>query len=251
MTTLTMTTLTMTALTMTALTETWQRASRMPRLRLVIANKNYSSWSMRPWVLMRQAEIAFEEVMVPFDTEAWATRVPMLTPTGQVPVLWIDDEPVWDSLAIAEAVAELFPAARLWPADARARRRARSISAEMHSGFGELRRRMPMNMAADLRGHGHTPEVTANIERVVAIWTECRAAAPGDGPLLFGGFTVADAMFAPVVSRLHTYGVHLPPVAAAYADAVRALPSVRAWTEAALLEEAFVARDEPYRAPPR
>lgn len=222
----------------------------MPNLRLVIANKNYSSWSMRPWVLLRQAGIEFEEVLVPFDTEAWAGRVPTLTPTGQVPVLWIDDEPVWDSLAIAEAVAELFPEARLWPADARARRRARAIAAEMHGGFAELRKRMPMNVSADLRGHGRTPEVERNIERIVAIWTECREAATG-GPLLFGHFTIADAMYAPVVTRFHTYGVSLPPVAAAYAEAVRVLPSVRAWTEAALAEDAFVAHDEPYRTAPR
>jgi glutathione S-transferase len=224
----------------------------MPTLRLVIANKNYSSWSMRAWVLLRQAGIAFEEVIVPFDTEAWAGRVPTQTPTGQVPVLWIDDEPVWDSLASAEAVAELFPAAGLGPADARARRRARSVSAEMHGGFGELRKRMPMNVSADLRGLGRTPEVERNIERIVALWTECReSAAAAEGPLLFGRFTVADAMYAPVVTRFHTYGVSLPPVAAAYVEAVRVLPSVRAWTEAALAEDAFVAHDEPYRTAPR
>jgi glutathione S-transferase len=226
----------------------------MPTMRLVIANKNYSSWSMRPWVLLRQAGIEFEEVLVPFETEAWAGRIPRLTPTGQVPVLWIDDEPVWDSLAIAEAVAELFPQAGLWPADARARRRARSISAEMHGGFAELRKRMPMNVSADLPGQGRTPEVERNIERIVAIWTECREAAHAsgaEGPLLFGHFTIADAMYAPVVSRFHTYGVSLPPVAAAYAEAVRVLPSVRAWTEAALAEDAFVAHDEPYRTAPR
>lgn len=218
----------------------------MPSLRLVIANKNYSSWSMRPWVALRQAGIAFAEVMVPFDTEAWANRVPALTPTGQVPVLWIDDEPVWESLAIVEAVAELYPEAGLWPADPRARRRARAVSAQMHAGFTALRRHMPMNIGADLRGHGHTPEVAADIERIVAIWTECRRTATG-GDLLFGGFGIADAMFAPVVTRFDTYGVALPPLAAAYADAVRALPAVAAWIEQARAETAFVAHDEPYR----
>ncbi len=222
----------------------------MPQLRLVIANKNYSSWSMRPWVLMRQAEIPFEEVMVAFDSEAWQQRVPTLTPTGQVPVLWIDDEPVWDSLAIAEALAELFPTAGLWPADARDRRRARAVCAQMHSGFGELRRAMPMNLNADLAGRGRTPQVDADIERVVALWTECRERAGDRGPMLFGSFTIADAMFAPVVTRFDTYGVALPAVAAAYAQAVRALASLRAWTADARTETAFVARDEPYRVAP-
>jgi len=216
-------------------------------LRLVIANKNYSSWSMRPWLVLRQADIPFEEQLVPFETDAWAQRIPSATPTGQVPVLWIDDEPVWDSLAIIEAVAELFPDKRLWPIDARARRRARAISAQMHSGFAELRRKMPMNIAAELAGKGRTPEVEADIATMVAIWTDCRETFGRDGAMLFGDFTVADAMFAPVVTRFATYGVSLPPVAAAYAEAVRALSSVREWTDAARQETAFVAHDEPYR----
>jgi glutathione S-transferase len=217
------------------------------RLRLVVANKNYSSWSMRPWIVLRQAGIPFEEQMVPFETDAWAQRIPSATPTGQVPVLWIDDEPVWDSLAIIEAVAELFPDKRLWPIDPRARRRARAISAQMHSGFTDLRRKMPMNIGADLAGKGRTPEVESDIARVVAIWTDCRQSFGKDGAMLFGDFTIADAMFAPVVTRFATYGVSLPPVAAAYAEAVRGLSAVREWCDAARRETAFVAHDEPYR----
>jgi glutathione S-transferase len=219
-------------------------------LRLAIANKNYSSWSMRPWIVLREAGIPFEEQLVPFETEAWAQRIPAATPTGQVPVLWIDDEPVWESLAIVETIAELFPDKRLWPTDARARRRARAVSAQMHAGFGELRRRMPMNVAADLPGKGHTPEALADAARIAAIWTECRATFGGGGAMLFGEFSIADAMFAPVVSRLATYGVQLPPVAAAYAKAVGELSSVQQWCDAARRETAFVAHDEPYRSAP-
>lgn len=219
-------------------------------LRLVIANKNYSSWSMRPWIVLRQAGIPFEEQIVPFDTEAWAQRIPTATPTGQVPVLWLDDEPVWDSLAIIESVAELFPEKRLWPVDARARRRARAISAQMHSGFGALRKHMPMNIATDLAGKGRTPEVLADIAKIVAIWTDCRESFGRGGSMLFGDFSIADAMFAPVVTRFATYGVSLPPVAAAYAHAVRELSSVKEWCDAARRETAFVAHDEPYRTSP-
>ncbi|MBX7080474.1 MAG: glutathione S-transferase family protein [Nannocystaceae bacterium] len=226
----------------------------MITLRLVIANKNYSSWSMRPWVLMRQAGIRFDEVMVPFDTPAWDARIPRMTPSGQVPVLWIgehgDEQPVWDSLAIAETLHELYPDARLWPSDPVARRHGRSIAAQMHADFGALRRAMPLNIGARLHGRGHTPEALHDLARIVALWTECRQRWRHLGPLLLGEFSIADAMYAPVVLRCETYGVELPPVAAAYADAVRALPAVVAWCEDARRETAFVAHDEPYRGAP-
>jgi glutathione S-transferase len=222
---------------------------RRMKLRLVIANKNYSSWSMRPWLVLKEAGIAFEEILLPFDSKAWDERAP-LTPTGKVPVLWIDQTPIHDSLAIAETIAELFPAANLWPSDRIVRAQARAVSAEMHSGFAALRRHMPMNIEAELPGKGELPEVRQDIARVVAIWEECRTRFAGDGSLLFGPFTIADAMFAPVVTRLRTYGVTLPPVAEAYAQAVLALPSVAAWCDAARGEHAFVAHDEPYRDRP-
>jgi len=196
-------------------------------LKLVIANKNYSSWSMRPCVLLTEAGIPFEEVQLKFtdagdvrDIEAWS-------PTRQVPVLWIDDQPVWDSLAICEATAELFPAKQLWPADAAARRVARCISAEMHAGFRELRRNMPMNIRSSHPDKGRTPAGEREIERVVSIWETCRSRYGAGGELLFGGFTCADAMFAPVVSRFKTYSVKLPSVAQRYADTVLKLESVQ------------------------
>jgi len=218
----------------------------MPRLRLLIGNKNYSSWSMRPWVLLKHMAVPFDELRVSFVDPNWRTRVAELSPSARVPVLWIDDDPIWESLAIAEALAELFPDAALWPTDVRARRLARAIAAEMHAGFGELRRAMPMNIAAQYPGKGHTPGALRDIDRIVALWTDARARFGGEGPFLFGPFGIADAMYAPVVTRFATYGVELPAVAAAYAEAVRACPAVRAWTEAARAEHEFVAEDEPY-----
>jgi glutathione S-transferase len=218
----------------------------MPRLKLVIANKNYSSWSMRPWVLLTQTGIAFEEVQLWFDDDAHALGAEDYSPTGQVPVLMIDGEPVWDSLAICEAVAELFPEKALWPTDPRARRLARSICAEMHAGLRNLRSAMPMNIRASHRGKGMTAEAKRDIERVTAAWETCRERFGAHGDMLFGPFGVADAYYAPVVMRFMTYAVSLPPVAQSYADAVQRLPAVRAWIDAARQETAFVRADEPY-----
>jgi glutathione S-transferase len=215
-------------------------------LRLVIANKNYSSWSMRPWVLLTQAGIAFEEVQLKFDDDVKVLGIEPWSPTGKVPVLWVDDEPVWDSLAICETLAELHPDKQLWPAEPRARRLARAICAELHSGFGELRKNMPMNLRASHPGRGRTPGSIRDIERVVSIWETCRARFGPGGDLLFGRFSIADAMYAPIATRFKTYAVELPPVAQRYADAVLALPSVRKWHEGALAETEFVAADEPY-----
>jgi len=217
-------------------------------LRLVIGNKNYSSWSMRPWVLLTQAGIPFSEVQLKFTDDGAVGGVAPWSPTGKVPVLWIDDEPVWDSLAICEAVADLYPDRQLWPAGATARRVARAVSAEMHAGFQALREAMPMNIRASHPDKGRTPEAQKDIDRVVSIWESCIARFGAAGDLLFGPFTCADAMFAPVASRFRTYAVALPPTAQRYAETVLALPAVKAWDAGALAEKDFVPADEPYAA---
>jgi glutathione S-transferase len=217
------------------------------KLELVIANKNYSSWSMRPWVLLRQAGIPFEEIQFKFNDDGHLPEgIKRYSPTGQVPVLLVDGDPVWDSLAICETVAELFPEKNLWPRDARARRLARSASAEMHAGFRALRGGLSMNIRASHPGKGMNPEVQKDVDRIVAIWQDCRARFGGGGSMLFGDFGVADAMFAPVATRFATYAVALPAVAQAYADAVLGLAGVREWTDAARRETEFVRADEPY-----
>ncbi len=215
-------------------------------MKLVIGNKNYSSWSMRPWVLLRQAGIPFEEVQLKFDADTRVVGIEKYSAAGKVPVLIVDGEPVWDSLAICEAVAELYPDKQLWPQAPEARRVARSICAEMHSGFQALRGRMPMNIRSRHPGKGMTPESRRDIDRVVALWSECRERFGGAGGFLFGRFSIPDAFYAPVVMRFETYAVKLPPVAQAYAEAVRALAAVREWAEAARRETEFVQADEPY-----
>jgi glutathione S-transferase len=219
------------------------------KLALVIGNKNYSSWSMRPWVLLKQAQIPFEEVQLKFDEHNGGLTVPGIekySSARKVPVLVIDGEPVWDSLAICETVAEIFPDKHLWPENAAARRVARSACAEMHSGFQALRGKMPMNIRNRYPGKGLTPESQRDIERVVALWTECRERFGGTGSLLFGKFSVADAFFAPVVMRFHAYAVKVPRVVQEYCEAVKALSAVREWSDAARRETEFVATDEPY-----
>ena len=216
------------------------------RLSLAIGNKNYSSWSMRPWVLLTQAAIPFEEVQLWFDAEARAEGADRFSPTGQVPVLMVDGEPVWDSLAICETAAELFPDRMLWPQAPRARQVARAICAEMHAGFRSLRSAMPMNIRSRHPGKGMSADVQKDIERVAALWRDCRQRFGDGGDMLFGRFGVADAYYAPVVMRFMTYEVPLPEDAQRYADAVRALPAVRAWMDAARQETAFVPADEPY-----
>jgi glutathione S-transferase len=219
------------------------------KLELVVGNKNYSSWSMRPWVMLRQAQIPFQEVQLKFEEENGGLRVGGIerySKARKVPVLLVDGEPVWDSLAICETVAELFPQKRLWPADASARRMARSICAEMHSGFQALRGAMPMNIRSRYPGKGLNEKSAKDIKRVVELWSECRARFGKGGPLLFGAFSVADAFYAPVVMRFQTYAVELPPAAHAYCEAVQALSAVREWCDAGRRETEFVAEDEPY-----
>ena len=221
----------------------------MAALTLVIGNKNYSSWSMRPWVLLKQLGIPFEEKKLRFHSDEWDGEIERWSPSRLVPVLWRDKQTVWDSLAIAEAVHEWFPDKGVWPKDPVARALARCASAEMHSGFRDLRTNMPMNIRASHPGKGMKPEVQANIERIETIWAEARSRFAAGGPFLFGAFSAADAMYAPVVMRFKTYAVKLSHDAQAYCDAMQAAAGVRAWVEDALKEKEFVAEDEPYAAP--
>jgi glutathione S-transferase len=223
-------------------------------LKLYIGNKNYSSWSMRPWVLLTQAGIPFEEVMVRFDSfdagSAFKQAVGAQNPVGKVPVLVDDGFAVWDTLAIAETLAERFPEKQLWPAQPQARARARSVCAEMHSGFGALRSACPMNIEASLPDIGalalrDQPAVRADLARLVSMWSELLAQQ--GGPMLFGGFTIADAFFAPVVMRIRTYALPVPAPVATYMERVCALPGVKAWIEGALAEKDFLDFEEPYR----
>ena len=224
-------------------------------MQLVIGNKNYSSWSMRPWVLLKQAGIAFEEVKIRFDAftpdSTFKTELAHVTPAGRVPVLIDADLTVWDTLAIAEYVAEKFPAKQLWPQDAKARARARSVCAEMHAGFGALRNHFPMNIEAALPAVGarvlaEHAAVRSDVERLVGMWSALLDAH--GGPLLFGAFSIADAYFAPVVMRLKTYGVPVPAQIAAYMQRVTELPGVAAWIGDALAEHDFLDFEEPYRS---
>jgi glutathione S-transferase len=222
----------------------------MSDLTLVIGNKNYSSWSMRPWVLMTGFGIPFKERLFKFGSPEWDQNIARYSPSRQVPVLWhgIDgrEEAVWDSLAIMETLHELFPDKNVWPRDASARALARSASAEMHSGFRDLRSSMPMNIRASHPDRGMTPEVAANIKRIETLWSECRERYSSGGDFLFGPFSAADAMYAPVVMRFNTYVPPLGAVPRRYCDAVREARGVKGWIEGALKETEFVADDEPY-----
>jgi glutathione S-transferase len=211
-------------------------------LKLIIGNKNYSSWSLRPWIAMKVAAIPFEEEVISLNAPDFKPRVSTVSGTGKVPALVDGEVKVWESLAILEYLAEKFPAAGLWPADATARAHARAIAAEMHAGFEPLRRHLPMNMWRPVKERELTPEVQANVRRIEAMWSDCRERY--GGPFLFGRFGAADAMYAPVVARFATYAVPLGAVAQAYADAVRALPAWAEWRAAALKEPWVLAEDE-------
>jgi glutathione S-transferase len=213
-------------------------------MRLIIGNKNYSSWSLRPWIAMKVAGIAFEEEVISLDAGDFKARVGEISGTGKVPALADGEVRIWESLAILEYLAEKFPAARLWPADPGARAHARAVAAEMHAGFLPLRRHLPMNMWRPVKRRELTPEVVANVRRIDAMWTDCRMRFGADGAFLFGRFGAADAMYAPVVSRFHTYGVEVGPIARAYMDAVMSLPAWVQWRAAALAEPWVLAEDE-------
>ncbi len=218
-----------------------------PQLTLIIANKNYSSWSMRPWVLLRARNIAFRERMLKFESQEWRDHIGRLSPSGLVPVLW-EGEPgagfaTWDTLAIAERLHEVCPERGIWPADPMLRARARSAAAEMHSGFRALRAAMPMNIRSRYPGKGMNDGVAKDIARIGALW------AAASGPFLFGEFCAADAFYAPVATRLVTYGVALKDTALAYQQALLNSPGVKDWCTDALKETEFVAEDEPYATP--
>ncbi|HEY0856773.1 MAG TPA: glutathione S-transferase family protein [Albitalea sp.] len=222
-------------------------------MQLYIGNKNYSSWSLRPWLLMTHAGIPFEEIKLRLSFDAgspFKKALAAITPTGRVPVLVDEGFAVWDTLAIAEYLAEKYPAKQLWPAQPLARARARSLCAEMHSGFAALRSHCTMNIEASLPEIGakvlaEQPEVASDLARLAAMW-EGQLDEHG-GPFLFGAFTIADAFFAPVCTRIKTYALPMPPRAAAYVEHIHSLPAMQAWTQAARAENDFLDFDEPYR----
>ena len=213
-------------------------------MKLLVGNKNYSSWSMRPWVLLRARGIPFRERLLKFESQDWADHIGRLSPSGLVPVLW-EGEPgtgfaTWDTLAIAERLHDLFPGRGIWPADPLQRARARSVAAEMHAGFRAVRNDMPMNIRGRYPGKGMNEGVAKDIERISAIW------AAATGPFLFGEFSAADAFYAPVATRFVTYGVGLEGKAKGYQERLLASPAVVAWSAEAIKETEFVAADEPY-----
>lgn len=203
---------------------------------LVIGNKNYSSWSMRGWLVARQAALPFTELVIPLDTAATASAIAAHSPSGKVPVLKHGELVIWDSLAITEYLAEQIPEAGLWPKEEEARAIARAVSSEMHSGFAALRSHMPMNVRARRHGRGQGPGVEEDIRRITAIWRDCRDRFGAGGPFLFGEWCAADAFYAPVASRFHTYGVSLDLTSRVYGDAVLASPLVAEWYAGAAAE---------------
>ncbi|MGE0873379.1 MAG: glutathione S-transferase family protein [Burkholderiales bacterium] len=210
---------------------------------LVIGNKNYSSWSLRPWLAMKFLGIAFQELRIPLYGPGATEEIRRYSPTGKVPCLVDGTVRIWDSLAILEYLAESHP---LWPQDSAARAMARSASAEMHSGFQELRQHMSMNLRRRLPGKGRTPGALADVARIIALWTECREKHGSGGEFLFGAFSAADAMYAPVVLRFRTYEVELPDACRRYAEAVLAIPAIGEWIAAAEAEIERIEKFEQY-----
>lgn len=214
----------------------------MTGLTLFVGNKNYSSWSMRPWIAMTAAGIAFDEVVIPFDFAAGNPDIRAVSPTGKVPLLRHGDFLVWESLAIIDYVAELFPDAGLWPADRQARARARSYSMEMLSGFRALRGACPMNVRRAKKALDVAEDVRSDVARIETIWRQ--ALAQSGGPFLFGAFTAADAMYAPVVNRFDVYDLVADPETLGYMNHVKAHPAFLKWEEAARAEPWVVIEDE-------
>jgi glutathione S-transferase len=218
-------------------------SAREPGLTLIIGNKNYSSWSMRPWVAMTAFGIPFQEVRVLLDQQDTATKIAEYSACGRVPVLLAGEITIWDSLAICEYLAEQFPDKHMWPQDVAARAMARCVCAEMHSGFTGLRTDMTMNIKASLPGRGRTAAAQADIGRISEIWEECLSRF-GHHQFLFGEFSIADAYFAPVVMRFRTYGVSLAPALNAYCERVQAHPAVARWLTEALAETEVAAKHD-------
>jgi glutathione S-transferase len=212
---------------------------------LVIGNKNYSSWSLRPWIAMKVAGIAFEEILIPLYEPGSREQILKYSPAGKVPILIDGDRAIWDSLSILEYLAEKLPAAGLWPANAGARAVARSVAAEMHSGFACLRQHCNMNMWLPPKARPQPPEVFDDVRRIDALWNNCRMRFGQSGPFLFGAFGAADAMYAPVVSRFRNYCLPVSDIAHAYMEAVMALPAWREWVAAGSKEPWILQHNEP------
>ncbi|MFO1057296.1 MAG: glutathione S-transferase [Dongiaceae bacterium] len=226
----------------------------MEPLTLYVGNRNYSSWSLRPWLALKQTGAAFAEVVIPLDQAGSKAAIGAQSPSGRVPLLVHGELRIWESLAICEYVAELFPAARLWPADGAARAVARAVSCEMHAGFATLRRQLPMDIRNRRAAPAQRAAAAADIARVTDLWHDCRsrfgaAAANGPGPFLFGGFSIADAMFAPVATRFVTYDVPLAAEPAAYVAALCDWPAMRTWRAAAAAEP-WTIEDDVFAATP-
>ncbi|HKS87621.1 MAG TPA: glutathione S-transferase family protein [Pseudolabrys sp.] len=214
-------------------------------LTLVIGNKNYSSWSLRPWIAMRVAAIPFNEKIIPLYEPGSREQILQYSPAGKVPVLVDGARSIWESLAILEYLAEKHPAAGLWPREAEARAHARAVAAEMHAGFQALRKNCPMNMWLPPKSRPQPDEAIANVRRIEELWAHCRERYGRGRPFLFGDFGAADAMYAPVVSRLHTYGIEVGGTARDYMNAVMALPAWREWQAAAIKEPWIMKGNEP------
>lgn len=205
-------------------------------LKLILGNKNYSSWSLRPWIAMRHAGIPFEEEVIPLYEPGSAEKIRAYSPTGKVPVLIDGDMTIWETIAILEHLAEKFPKAALWPADEKIRAYGRAISAEMHAGFGHLRRHCPMNMRRVNKRRELTREVADDVRRIEMIWTESRDLFGQDGPFLLGPFSIADAMYAPVVSRFYSYAIGVGAAAESYMSTMRQLPAWQEWEASGRVE---------------
>ena len=213
----------------------------MADLTIYLGNKNYSSWSLRPWLVLKRTTVDFDEVVVPLYQASTRETILKYSPSGRLPALHHGEVRVWDSLAICEYLADSFPTFALWPKEPAARALARAVSAEMHSGFAALRQQLPMNVRSSFPGREITTEAQADINRIMAIWRDCRTRLGKDGgDFLFGEFTIADAMYAPVVTRFRTYRIELEREADAYCDAVMALPAMQEWLAAAKNEPMIV-----------
>ena len=211
---------------------------------IYIGNKNYSSWSLRGWLMLKHTGVDFTEEVIALDEPSTRTNILRHSPSARVPAVKHGDFVVWESLAIGEYLAELFPPAQLWPMAATARAVARAVSSEMHAGFAALRSHLPMNIRSSFPNRGVTPEVQADINRVTALWRDCRRRFGEGGAFLFGAFTIADAMYAPVVSRFRTYKIELDDETQPYADALWALPMMQEWAAAARNEPAIIEKYE-------
>ncbi|MFH1806581.1 MAG: glutathione S-transferase family protein [Pseudomonadota bacterium] len=215
-----------------------------PQPVLYIGNKNYSSWSLRAWLGLKMAGVAFEEKLVPLYGPDWAGKAPVISPSGKVPVLFDGGKTIWEALAILEYIADCRPDTMLWPLDIDIRAMARSVSLEMHGGFSALRTHMPMNLRKSLPGRGRNAAVETDIARIGEIFRTCRRQYGQGGDFLFGHFSIADAMYAPVVTRFKTYGVELDAVGNAYIESILALPAMQSWYTDAKDEEWVIASSE-------